>query len=173
MSLDAFVGCTCIRDDQAKPHPFPDRLTFDECGEPILTGDLSEEKWDAHDHWLGESCQHQGYLLSFFLGNVTRVKKLRGFLRGLQGTSGPRFPILLEKVLYEGTHTGDWISSKAAAKAIERSRYRAPLQRYSGRFGKGILHQHEASVRGQQLHRKFDHVVTSVRSFTSGRLRKP
>ena len=35
MSLDAFVRCTCIRDGKAKPHPLPDRLTFDESGEPI------------------------------------------------------------------------------------------------------------------------------------------
>jgi hypothetical protein len=30
----------------------------------------------------------------------------------LQGKPGPRFPILLEKVLYDGTHTGDWIPAK-------------------------------------------------------------
>jgi len=119
VSLDAFVRCTCIRDGKAKPHPFPDRLRFDESGEPILTDDPSEEEWDAHDQWLGNSCEHQGYLLSLFLGNITRVKNLRGFLRGLQGTPGPRFPILLEKVLYDGTHTGDWISSKIAAKLLK------------------------------------------------------
>jgi hypothetical protein len=44
---------------------------------------------------------------------------LRTFLRGLQGSPGPRFPILLEKVLYDGTHTGDWISSKDAAKLLK------------------------------------------------------
>ena len=55
MSLDAFVRCTCIREGKAKPHPFPDRLTFDESGEPTLTGDPSEEEWEAHDQWVGES----------------------------------------------------------------------------------------------------------------------
>lgn len=116
MALDGFVRCTCIRDGKAKPHPFPDRLTFDESGEPSLTGDPTEEEWDAHDHWLNDSCEHKGFLLALFLGNITRVKNLRGFLRGLQGTPGPKFPILLEKVLYDGTHTGDWISSKVSAK---------------------------------------------------------
>src|SRR5580704_16453881 len=114
MSLDGFVRCTCIRDGKAKPHPFPDRLIFDESGEPALTGDPSE--WGAHDQWLGESCEHEGSLLSLFLGNITWVGNLRSFLRHLQGTPGPRFPILLEKVLYDGTHTGDWISSKIAEK---------------------------------------------------------
>ncbi len=119
MSLDGFVRCTCIRDGKAKPHPFADRLTFDESGEPSLTGDPSEEEWDAHDQWLADSCEHQGYLLSLFLGNITRVKNLRGFLRGLQGSPGPKFPMLLEKVLYDGTHTGDWISSEESGKLLK------------------------------------------------------
>jgi hypothetical protein len=119
MSLDGFVRCTCIRDGKAKPHPLPDRLTFDESGEPTLSGDPSEEEWEAHDKWLNESCEHEGFLLSLFLGNITRVGNLRSFLRHLQGTPGPRFPILLEKVLYDGTHTGDWLSSKVAAQLLQ------------------------------------------------------
>jgi hypothetical protein len=57
-----------------------------------------------------------------FLGNITRVGNLRSFLRALQGKPGPRFPILLEKVLYDGTHTGDWIpvkESPALLKEVE------------------------------------------------------
>jgi hypothetical protein len=34
-------------------------------------------------------------------------------------TPGPRFSILLEKVLYDGTHTGEWISSKTAEKLLK------------------------------------------------------
>jgi hypothetical protein len=122
MSLDGFVRCTCIRDGKAKPHPFADRLTFDESGAPSLAGDPSDEEWETHDEWVNDSCEHGGYLLSLFLGNITRVKNLRGFLRGLQGKPGPRFPILLEKVLYNGTHTGDWIplaETPALLKEVE------------------------------------------------------
>jgi hypothetical protein len=159
MSLDAFVRCTCIRDGKAKPHPFPDRLTFDESGEPILTGDPDEDEWEAHDRWLAESCEHEGCLLSMFLGNITRVGNLRSFLRHLQGNPGPKFPILLEKVLYNGTHTGDWIPVKTIAGAAERSRHRAPLQRHSGRLGEGVLWKHEATVRGQHRDRESDYVL--------------
>ena len=120
MSLDGFARCTCIREGKAKPHPFPDRLIFDEPGEPKLPADPSEEKGEAHDQWLGESCEPQGYLLSLFLGSITRVGNLRSFLRHLQGTPGPRFPILLEKVLYDGTYTGDWISSRIAEKLLKQ-----------------------------------------------------
>ena len=122
MSLDGFVRCTCIAEGRAKPHPFPEKLTFDESGMPALTGDPSGEEWEAHDEWFADSCEHGGYLVSLFLGNITRVKNLRGFLRGLQGKPGPRFPILLEKVLYNGTHTGDWIprdKSPALLKEVE------------------------------------------------------
>ena len=119
MALDAFVRCTCIRDGKAKAHPFPDRLVFDESGEPMMTGDPTEEEWEAHDKWLGESCEHEGCLLAMFLGNITRVGNLRSFLRQLQGNPGPKFPMLLEKVLYDGTHTGDWIVSKDAAKLLK------------------------------------------------------
>ena len=120
--LDAYVRCTCIKEGRAKPHPFPDKLTFDESGGPSLSGDPSEEEWDAHDNWLGESCEHGGYLLSLPLGNITRISHLRTFLRGLQGKPGPRFPILLEKVIYNGTHTGDWLSREetpALLKEVE------------------------------------------------------
>jgi hypothetical protein len=120
--LDAYVRCTCIKDGRAKPHPFPERLTFDEAGSPSLTGDPSEDEWDAHDNWFAESCEHGGYLLALPLGNISRISHLRTFLRGLQGKPGPRFPILLEKVIYNGTHTGDWLpreESPALLKEVE------------------------------------------------------
>jgi hypothetical protein len=114
MSLDAFVRCTCIRDGKVKkPHPFPGRLTLDDdSGSPSLTGDPTEEEWEAHDQWVHDSCEHEGFLVSEFLGNITRAQHVREFLRGLQGDPGPKFPILLKKVVYDGTHTGDWIPVK-------------------------------------------------------------
>jgi hypothetical protein len=118
MSLDAFVRCTCLRDGKAKPHPFPDRLIYDDSGEPMLSGDPTDDEWGAHDQWLTDSCEHGGFILSLFLGNNTRVKNLRGFLRALQGSPGPQFPILLEKVLYDGTHTGDWIPIEESAALL-------------------------------------------------------
>jgi hypothetical protein len=114
MSLDAFVRCTCIRDGKVKkPHPFPGRLTLDDhSGSPSLNGDPTEEEWEAHDQWVQDSCEHEGFLVSEFLGNITRAQHVREFLRGLQGDPGPKFPILLKKVVYDGTHTGDWIPVK-------------------------------------------------------------
>lgn len=119
MSLDAFVRCTCVRDGKAKPHPFPDRLFVDERGEPSLSGKFSEKDWDVHDRWLSESCEHGGFLVGEALGNITLAKHLRDFLRGLQGDPAPCFPILLKKVVYDGTHTGDWIPRKEAEPLLQ------------------------------------------------------
>jgi hypothetical protein len=119
MSLDGYVRCSCIREGKAKPHPFPDRLSWDESGAPSLNGDPTDEEWEAHDEWVQNSCEHQGFLASEFLGNITRVKNVRDFLKGLQGNPGPKFPVLLKGVVYDGTHTGDWLPAKQTAALMK------------------------------------------------------
>ena len=113
MSLDGYVRCTCIREGKVKErHPFPDRLTWDETGAPSLTGDPDDDDWEAHDTWVQNACEHQGFIASEFLGNINRIRNVREFLKGLQGDPGPKFPILLKKVVYDGTHTGDFLPAK-------------------------------------------------------------
>jgi len=120
MSLDAYVRCSCIRDGKArKPHPFPDRFIWDESNAPSLTGDPDQDEWDAHDKWVQQACEHEGYLASEFLGNITRVRNVREFVRGLQGNPGPKFPILLKKVVYDGTHTGDWVPAQETPELLK------------------------------------------------------
>ena len=118
MVLDARVRCTCIRDGRAKPHPFPDRLIFDEIGDPMLSGDPSEKDLTIHDKWFVESCEHGGFLVATFLGNIGFVGRLRELVRHLQGDPAPRFPVLLKQVIYDGTHTGDSISSERARELL-------------------------------------------------------
>ena len=118
MALDAYVRCRCIQDGLAKPHPYPARLALDESGAAYLTGDPSDEELDAHDRWFAASCEHGGYLLSAFLGNITKIAHLRDFLKGLQGKPGPRFRILLEEVIYDGTHTGDWLPTSESSALL-------------------------------------------------------
>jgi hypothetical protein len=119
MSLDGYVRCSCIRDGKArKPHPFPERFTWDESNAPSLTGDPDQAEWDAHDKWVQEACEHEGFLVSEFLGNITRIRNVREFVCGLQGNPGPKFPILLKKVVYDGTHTGDWLPAKETPELL-------------------------------------------------------
>lgn len=119
MALDAYVRCRCIQDGRAKPHPFPEMLSFDESGEPFLDDDASEEQWEAHDTWFAESCEHGGYIVAESLGNITKISRLREFLEHLEGTPGPRFPLLLESVVYNGTHTGDSIPASQSAALLK------------------------------------------------------
>ena len=88
---------------------------------PSLTGELDEDEWEAHEQWVQTSCEHEGFLVSEFLGNITRIQNVREFLRGLQGNPGPKFPILLKKVVYDGTHTGDWVPVKQISGSVEGS----------------------------------------------------
>lgn len=119
MGLDAHVRCTCIQEGRTKPHPFPERLIIDETGDPVLTGDPSLEELTTHDRWFAESCEHQGYLVAERLGNITMITHLRKFIRALQGNPGPCFSILLAKVVYDGTHSGDRISSAESVELLE------------------------------------------------------
>lgn len=120
MSLDGYVRCTCIREGKVKePHPSPDRLTSDETGAPSLTGDPDDAEWEAHDTWVQNACEHQGFVASEFLGNINRIRNVREFLKGLQGDPGPKFPILLKKVVYDGTHTGDFLPAKQTAALVK------------------------------------------------------
>src|SRR5437016_49820 len=68
---------------------------------------------------VGESCEHGGFLLSLPLGNITRIGHLRTFLRSLEGNPGPRFPLLLKKVIYDGTHSGDSIATGLVPKLMK------------------------------------------------------
>ena len=120
MSLDAYVRCSCIRDGKArKPHPFPERFTWHESNAPSLTGAPDQTEWDAHDQWVQQACEHEGFLVSEFLGNITRIRNVREFVRGLQGNPRPKFPILLKKVVYDGTHTGDWVPAKETPELLK------------------------------------------------------
>jgi hypothetical protein len=119
MGLDAHVRCRCIQDGLAKPHPLPKRLTLDESIEPVLTGDSTSHEWDLHDKWFAESCEHGGYLVSERLGNISFIAHIREFVRCLQSSPAPRFPILLESVIYDGTHSGDCLTSSQAKRLLE------------------------------------------------------
>jgi hypothetical protein len=103
----------------AKAHPFPERLILDDAAEPDLNGDSSDEEWLMHDRWFANSCEHAGYLISERLGNISMVAHIRELARHLQRSPGSKFPVLLERVIYSGSHTGDWLPNSQAAPLLE------------------------------------------------------
>ena len=121
MGLGAWVHCNCVKEGKAPPHPFPELLAFDETGEPILKGDgdIDLKLWLKHDKWYRDSCQHSGYLVEKRLGNATAVAYVRGFL---EDNSPNSFPLLLEHVVYSGTHSGDWVAANEVPQLLTETR---------------------------------------------------
>jgi hypothetical protein len=121
MGLDAWVRCNCIKEGNAPPHPFPEFLAFDETGEPILRGDgdIDLKLWLKHDKWYRDSCPHSGYLIEKRLGNITAIAYVRGFL---ENNSSHGFKLLLERVVYSGSHSGDWVAASDVPQLLTEVR---------------------------------------------------
>ena len=121
MGLDASVRCNCIKEGKARPHPFPELLGFDEAGEPTLKGDRDTnlKMWLKHDKWYRDSCPHSGYLVEKHLGNMASVANVRGFLENHSPNS---FPLLLKRVAYSGTHSGDCVAASDMPQLLTETR---------------------------------------------------
>ena len=115
MGLEGQVRCRCIQDGRANPDPFPERLTWDEALEPALTGKPTLEQWLVHDRWFKESCPHSGYLAEERLGNISAIAHIRELLSRVTGERTRHLPILQSRVVYSGSHSGDYLSSDTSA----------------------------------------------------------
>ena len=62
----------------------------------------------SFDQWqLSRACEHElGVLLYHHIGNIATVAAIRTEL----AREGAKFPLLLSKVLYNGTHGGDFLT---------------------------------------------------------------
>ncbi len=107
MALDAFVFCNCFETKRLKEKPPVDiDLFVSEYGSIEwnfidLQTDLILDQWIAHS-----ACENQNsVLLHHYLGNIALIALLRSEL----AIESHKFPVLLEKVLYSGTHCGDFL----------------------------------------------------------------
>jgi len=139
MGLDAFVCCNCIKEGKAPAHSFPELLAIDKTGEAILRkeGEISLNLWLVHDKWCRKSCAHSGYLISKRLGNIAAVAHVREFL---ERNSSHDFPLLIERVVYDGTHCGDCISASDAPQLL------AETQRLRGLTSDPLILQFTSDV---------------------------
>lgn len=110
MGLDAAVYCDCFEAGRLKELP-PDPTLIYVCD----NGSLDCRSEDSHvlsgfDEWLQErACEHEeGLLISHRIGSAAHV----GLLREELEKEAKKFPLLLKKVLYSGTHTGDYLLGK-------------------------------------------------------------
>ena len=122
MALDVLVRCNCFERRRTKPHPFPRLLRYSKVYGPYLASSATQEQLDAHDKWFATSCKHGGYAAGDFLGNISRIQYMREEVARIMHASGKRFPILVRKVIYDGTHTGDFIPARQVPGLLEEIR---------------------------------------------------
>jgi hypothetical protein len=108
MGLNASVFCDCYESSRMTRPPQPEFVYLDEMGQVSCRADHPDADQCAFDEWLARACPHGplgGGLVSHRLGNLSLIEHLANLLAG----SREQFPILLTKVLYDGTHSGDCI----------------------------------------------------------------
>jgi hypothetical protein len=111
-----------MREGRAAAHPIPELLRIDENGGPYLAWEqgISKTQWTLHEQWSKKGCPHEdGCLVFKRLGNVSTVANVRAHLRPLAQT---HFRLLMEKVVYSGTHGGDSISAGEAELLLREAR---------------------------------------------------
>lgn len=110
MGLDAVVYCNCFRN--GKLHELPNAVWgvyIEENGSVVSRTEILAEQI-AFDEWLNlRACEHsEGVFLHHRLGNIYLIALLRSELH----RSGMDFPVLLRQVLYDGIHSGDYLSQE-------------------------------------------------------------
>jgi hypothetical protein len=119
MGLDVTVYCNCVESGRITvPHPYPPKLYIDSSGSPeIRTEDMDEML--AHDRWQClPPCEHREMkAFECRIGNGSHVARLRKTINSVFGERDSEyFPVLLGKVLYNGTHCGDHLSAAQASE---------------------------------------------------------
>ena len=124
MGLEAWVSCDCVEKNRLKkPHRYPNQLHIGKNGSPEIRS-VDPVMLDEHDAWMQlPPCRHDEMTVeSSYLGNMGFVAGVRNTLASFSSLL-PACPILLGKVLYSGTHTGDFLTVKqveSLAKELEQ-----------------------------------------------------
>jgi len=105
MGLDALVYCDCHELGRMRSAP-PTPAKVDDTGALVPSAQNSQEV-AAFDRWRADACEHPGGIaVREHLGNVATIAALHEAL----GRQPKAFPILVERVLYSGSHTGDHLA---------------------------------------------------------------
>ena len=117
MGLDAVVHCDCyVKGRLRTPPPRPELVYVDKNGVLNCNDGDDDEIYFEFQRWLcNQACEHtDGLLAHEHLGNLSLIGRLRAELENAELS----FPSLLGKVLYNGTHSGDFIEA-AEARQID------------------------------------------------------
>jgi hypothetical protein len=116
MGLDAFVFCDCFEQGNLKKQPKAEWKVYvsesggRECNSDLISNQEDFDKWNN-----SEACEHEEGMATFqSLGNASRVNLIKSILM----ESNKKLPILMEQVLYSGTHCGDWIDYESVPNLL-------------------------------------------------------
>jgi hypothetical protein len=122
MGLDAVVFCDCVERKRLKvPHPYPRLLYISSNGSPDIRS-TDPDQLEEHDKWMElPPCKHQSMMVNgCYLGDAGFIEHVSSILEVVLKPPLPRCPILLGRVLYCGSHTGDHLTISQVQKlAVE------------------------------------------------------
>lgn len=106
MGLHAYVCCDCLEKGRLRSPANSEWQVFVDSDGSRNTRSSDLDVQIAFDQWSSTACEHElGKYANASIGNISLV----GLLQGELNSSGLSFPVLLERVLYSGTHCGDSI----------------------------------------------------------------
>jgi hypothetical protein len=144
MGLDATVYCDCFEKGRLKSNPPPGCvLTVNDDGS-LLCGSDDLQTQLAFDQWcLSEACEHEfGTLIHRRLGNIALIELIQNEV----GKQAVRFPEIQKRVLYNGTHSGDFIPIEILP-AIEQEAEQLAYVTSSNSDTEYFLREFESSMR--------------------------
>jgi hypothetical protein len=118
VGLDAVVFCNCVEKKRLRvPHPYPQLLYIDANGSPEIDSDDSA-KMEEHYEWMElPPCKHSGMqFCGATLGNAGGIHFLKARFQAVLKAKRLKCPVLMRRVLYSGTHTGDHLTVAQVAK---------------------------------------------------------
>jgi hypothetical protein len=137
MGLDAVVHCDCFERGRLRTPPRPEWgvRVDEECGRSPTTSHLDEQM--AFDAWNSTACEHEdGLLLHHRLGNIALI----ALLRMLLNPHADRLPVIVKKIIYSGTHAGDFLSLEAVEQLALEIEFLAGVHDEDRRNEKFIRH---------------------------------
>jgi hypothetical protein len=108
MGLDAVVYCDCFEKGRLLVDPKATWKVYIDASGCRSDRTLTLQDSLAFDQWNLNACEHEsGILLHHRIGNIAAV----GLLRCALSEKPELFPITLTKIVYDGTHAGDFIAA--------------------------------------------------------------
>lgn len=107
MGLDAIVYCDCFERGRLRAVPRAEWGVhiYEDGGRYRSNNNIGENM--AFIAWDLEACEHeQGILLHHRLGNIAMI----GLLRQVLKPHADRLPVIVNKIIYNGVHAGDFLT---------------------------------------------------------------